>query len=131
MSTIGTKGAELNLLIRQGATFGPVASRLTNPGGSAMSLTGATIRGQIRKTASSAGSTGATATCTVTNAANGEFTFTFPASVTAALIADDTSEEAPASIYVWDMELEDSTGRVIPLVYGRVNVFREVTKPTP
>lgn len=128
MPVIGTKGQELDLLLRQGASFGPVACRLTNPGGSAMNLTGATIRAQIRKTASDALSTGAAAVCTITNAINGEFTYEFTVAATTALIADSISEEAPASIYTWDMEIEDSTGRVTPLVYGKVNVFREVTK---
>ena len=131
MAVVGTKGQEVDLLIRQGATLGPVLCRLTNPNATAMNLTGAVIRGQIRKTASSAGSTGATAVCTITNALNGEFTYEFTAAATTALVADDNSEEAPASIYVWDMELEDSTGRITPLVYGKVNVFREVTKTAP
>jgi hypothetical protein len=131
MATIGTKGANLDLLIRQGATLGPVPCRLTNPDTSPMILTGSTFRGQIRKTPSSASSTGATAVCVITNATNGEFTFEFPVAATTALIADDVSEEAPASIYVWDLEIEDSVGRVTPIFYGTVKVFREVTKVDP
>jgi len=128
MAVVGTKGQQVDLLIRQGASLGPVACRLTNPDTSPMNLTGATIRAQIRKTASDALSTGAAAVCTVTNAANGEFTYEFTVEDTTLLTADATSESAPASVYVWDMELEDSVGRVTPLVYGTVNVFREVTK---
>lgn len=128
MAVVGTKGQEVDLLIRQGATLGPIACRLTNPNATPMNLTGATIRAQIRKTASSAASTGAAAVCTITNAANGEFTYEFTTAATTALVADEVSEEAPASIYTWDMELEDASGRVTPLVYGKVNVFREVTK---
>lgn len=128
MPVIGTKGQEVDLLIRQGSTFGPVACRLTNPDSTPMNLTGATIRAQIRKTASAAASTGAAAVCVITNALNGEFTYEFTVASTTLLVADEVSEEAPASIYTWDMELEDSTGRVTPLVYGKVNVFREVTK---
>lgn len=128
MAVVGTKGQELNLLIRQGATLGPVACRLTNPGGSPVNLTGAQIRAQIRKTPTDPVSTGAEAVCVITNATNGEFTYEFTVAATTALVADPISEQAPASIYTWDMELQDSTGRVTPLVYGTVNVFREVTK---
>ena len=34
----------------------------------------------------------------------------------------------PASLYVWDMELEDASGRVVPLYYGDCKVFLEVTR---
>lgn len=128
MAVVGTKGQELDLLIRQGASLGPIGCRLTNPDTSPMNLTGAVIRAQIRKTASAAASTGAAAVCVITNALNGEFTYEFTTEATTALVADEVSEEAPASIYTWDMELQDASGRVTPLVYGKVNVFREVTK---
>ncbi len=125
---IGTKGAELDLLIRQGATFGPVTCHLTNPDTSPVNLAGCTIRAQIRKSATSTLTPGATGVCTVTGAATGDFTYTFSATVTGALVADAESELATASQYVWDMELEDASGRVTPLTYGRVYVYREVTK---
>lgn len=128
MPQIGTKGSELDLLIRQGATFGPIVSTITNPDTSPMNLTGATFRAQIRKTPTSPLVEGATADFTVTNAAAGQFSWGFSSAVTTLLAADSESELAAASTYVWDMELEDSTGRVIPLMYGKVNVFREVTK---
>lgn len=127
-TTLGSKGAELNLLIRQGATFGPNVCTLTNPDTSPVNLTGCTFRAQIRKTASDPLSSGAAATFTITNAALGEFYWEFTDEVTTVLVADSVSETAPASIYTWDMELEDASGRVIPLLYGTVNVFREVTK---
>jgi hypothetical protein len=125
---IGTKGAELDLLIRQGATFGPNTCTLTNPNATPVNLTGATLRAQIRKTATSTLVPGATGTFVITNAANGVFTWEFTAAVTQLLTADNDSEAAAASTYVWDMELQDASGRVIPLCYGKVNVFREVTK---
>ena len=128
MPQIGTKGAELDLLIRQGATFGPVTSTIKNPNGSAMNITGATLRAQVRKTPTSPIGEGCTASFTITDAANGVFEWSFSDDATALLVADSESEIAPASTYVWDMEMEDSTGRVIPLMYGKVNVFREVTK---
>jgi hypothetical protein len=93
-----------------------------------MNLTGATLRAQIRKTPTSPLVEGAVGEFTITNAAAGQFSWGFSAAVTELLVADSESELAAASTYVWDMELEDLSGRVIPLMYGKVNVFREVTK---
>lgn len=128
MAQIGTKGAELDLLIRQGATFGPVTSTLTNPDDSPIDLTGAIIRAQIRKTASSSIERGCVISFDIIDAANGVFQWYLDAQTTANLHADNESEDAPASMYVWDMELEDSIGRILPLIYGKVRVFREVTR---
>lgn len=128
MPQIGTKGAELDLLIRQGATFGPIKSRALNPNGTPMNLSGATIRAQVRKTATSPIGEACVGSFVITNAADGRFEWSFTDDATSVLVADNDSELAQASIYVWDMELEDATGRVIPLLYGKVNVFREVTK---
>lgn len=128
MPTIGTKGENLDLLIRQGATFGPHLVTLTNPDTSPVNLTGCTVRGQIRKTATLPLSTGVALTCTVTNAAAGQFTISISDEDTTLLTADPDSETADASTYVWDLELEDAGGNVIPLMYGVANVWREVTK---
>lgn len=128
MPQIGTKGTELDLLIRQGATFGPIPASLKNPNTTPVDLTGATIRAQVRKTPTSAIGEGCSATFVLTNPSQGEFTWEFPASATQTLAADSESELATASTYVWDMEVELANGRVIPLLYGKVNVFREVTK---
>lgn len=128
MPQIGTKGAELDLLIRQGATFGPVTSTISNPDGTPMDLTGATLRAQVRKTPTSPIGEGCVASFTITNPTSGNFDWYFSATATSTLAADNESETAPASVYVWDMEIEDAAGRVIPLMYGKVNVFREVTK---
>lgn len=127
MATIGNKGEELNLLIRQGATFGPNECTLVNPNGTPMNLTGCTFSAQIRKTPSSP-TVLASAVFSITNAAQGQFTWEFSETATATLVADDTSETAEASTYVWDMEMQDNSGNILPLVYGAVNVFREVTK---
>ena len=128
MPVIGTKGANLDLLIRQGATFGPVSSTLKNPDGSTMDITGAIFRAQVRKTPTSPLGEACAAVFEITNASQGQFQWYFTAEATAVLVADSETETAPASTYVWDMEMQDTTGRVIPLMYGKANVFREVTK---
>lgn len=126
---IGTKGAQLDLLIRQGATFGSITTTVKNSVTQApVDLNGYTIRGQIRKTASGMLQEGAVASSQIIDAEQGIFAFWFTAEATRALVADSVSEDAPASQYVWDMEMESSDGMVQALMYGDVKVFREVTK---
>jgi hypothetical protein len=124
---IGSKGGNLDLLIRQGTTLGPNTTQLKDRAGAAINITGATIRSEIRKTPDDA-VVKATAVCTITDAANGTFTWSFTAAETKLLTASPIDEEQDASKYVWDMEIQYSTGRIQPLMYGVVKVFREVTK---
>jgi hypothetical protein len=125
--TLGTKGAALDLLVRQGATLGPNSTLLKDGTGAAMDLTGCTLSAQIRRSPSSS-TVDATATFTITNAVLGAFDWEFPATETAMLSCDAVDETLPESQYVWDMELLYASGRVVPLLYGAVSVFREVTK---
>lgn len=125
---IGTKGAELDLLIRQGATLGPFNTYVKKQDGSALNLTGATFTAQIRRTPESAPIPGATVSFTITDALNGVLSWSVPASSTAALRASEVDENAPESVYVWDMEVLLSDSRVLPLLYGTAKVFREVSK---
>ena len=131
MPQIGSKGANLDLLIRQGATFGPIVVTLTNPDTSPMDITSCVFRAQIRKTPSSTTTPGGSATTAIVSALAGQFSYEFPSALTTALTADSTSEESAASQYVWDLEMDDAAGRTIPLLYGVVKVFREVTKVDP
>jgi hypothetical protein len=124
--TIGYYGEKLNLQIRQGATLGPFSATMKNADGSAVNLTNCTIRGKIRKTALSATVT-ATLDCSITNAAAGQYQFGLTDEVTAAITCGEKLTDK-ASQYVWDLELEDSTGRVVPLYYGDCLVLREVTR---
>lgn len=124
--TIGYKGEELNLLIRQGATFGPITGTLTGAGATPVDLTGCIIRGQVRRTAASTG-VAAPLLVTLTNPTAGVFTYEILAADTAQLAAGDTETSADSQ-YVWDMELVDTSGRILPLTWGAVSVFREVTK---
>jgi hypothetical protein len=52
MSTLGSIGVKLDLLIKQGSTFGPHKFTLTNPDGTPLDLTGCIVRAHIRKKAS-------------------------------------------------------------------------------
>lgn len=130
--TIGSIGERLDLLIRQGATFGPFTATMRNPApdantpGTPVILTGCTIRGHIRKAPADA-QPAAVVDVSITDAPNGVYTWGLSASTTAAMSAGlDVTK--PESRYVWDMELEDSAGRVIPLYWGEVRIHREVTR---
>ena len=123
---IGTKGAALDLLVRQGATVGPHTVTYQEDG-VAVDITGATVSAKIRLLPSSV-SAAATATCALVTPASGIFTFTFSATDTAALTCSDVDENEATSLYYWDLEILFSGGRVVPLLYGDVRVFREITK---
>lgn len=50
---LSSLGERMNLLLQQGATFGPIVATMTNPDLSPVNLTGCTIFGSVRKTAAS------------------------------------------------------------------------------
>lgn len=121
------KGKELNLTIRQGATFGPIVCTLKDSTGTPVNITGYTVAAQVRKTPFTRRASGFAATCVIVNGAAGQFSFEFEAEDTAKLIVGE-SENDTDSLYYWDLELIQPDTRVIPVIYGTVKVFREVTK---
>lgn len=123
---LGHAGERVDLLIRQGATFGPHELTLTNPDGSAVDLTGCTLRAQLRRKALDAGILIAL-TCTITDAVNGVATIGLTDEQTAALTAGEDPGQ-PDSRAKWDLELEDAAGGVTPVFYGNVVIHREVTR---
>ncbi len=125
--SIGTKGAALDLLIRQGATVGPNSCTLKDGTGDPIDITGATVRAQIRLTPDAV-TAAATAVCTLVTPAAGVFTWHFTAAETTALTCSVIDENEPESLYYWDMELLKADATVVPLLYGDVRVFREITK---
>jgi hypothetical protein len=127
MPQLGTKGAELDLLIRQGATLGPFNMKVLTADGNDVDLTSAVFRAEIRRTAESPALAGVTFTFTITTPLEGIVDWEVDADSTTELMAGE-SETDTESQYVWDMEVELSDGRVLPLLYGKVSVFREVTK---
>jgi hypothetical protein len=128
MALLGGIGVKLDLLIKQGSTFGPHRFTLTDTDDNPLDLTGCIVRAHVRKKASDSAivctlETPVTASLT----AIGEFYLGASKTVTGAIAAGDTLKD-PASKYVWDCDLEDSTGRSTPLYYGDVTIFREVTR---
>lgn len=127
MAQVGFLGERLDLLVRQGATLGPFVVELSNPDLSPVNLTGCTIRGQVRKNATDIGTPVAQFNVVMVDVLNGKFSFEIPNTVTETIPAGEFQKDA-ASQYKWDMELEDSQGRVLPLYYGNFENFREVTR---
>lgn len=126
MATLGNIGERFDLLVRQGGTFGPHSFTLTNPDGSPLNLTGATLRGQIRRKALDP-VVAADIVVTMVDPLLGKFDISLSSATTAGIVCGPTIKD-PLSAYEWDFEMVDSLGRVIPLYYGEVKVFREVTR---
>ena len=124
-SSIGSKGDCLNLVIRQGSTFGPFTMTLTNPDESPMDLTGTSFDAHIRKYVNA--DVAVDIDVQITDAVNGVIQFTIDSATTAALTCGNKETDL-SSIYQWDMEMTDTLGRIIPIVYGQVSVFREITR---
>jgi hypothetical protein len=122
--TIGSVGARLDLLIKQGSTFQPEQLIAKNPDGSRVDLTGAVIRAQIRKAAS--GPLVKAFTITYIDRVNGVFTLGLTATETSAIKSADDPNSGE-NRYVWDLEM-DMAGVVTPLAWGEVKMFREVTR---
>jgi len=114
--TLGDIGDRVDLVIKQGATFGPFSGFITNPNGSPVDLTGCELRAQLRRRPSEPA---VNFDIEITDAVGGEFTLQLAKETTAGLTSPPK--------YVWDFELEDALGRVSPICYGDVQVSLEVT----
>jgi hypothetical protein len=123
---IGIKGDRLDLIVRQGGTFGPNRVTLTNPDNSPVDLTDISFRGQIRRTPDAA-VVAASFSFTIVDASLGIFEFSIPEPQTAILEAG-VDECADESLYFYDIEMFSPGGIVTPLFYGECRVFREVTR---
>ena len=124
MPTLGSIGEKVDLLIKQGATFGQHILELTDPlTNQPLNLLGASLRGTMRK--EFGGPVVATFATPILDAAGGKAGLSLDAITTAALTCGPTIKD-PASQYVWDLEMTDTLARVIPIMYGDVKVFRDV-----
>lgn len=121
---LGYKGEKLDILIVQGADFGPYLATMHNPDGTAVNLTDCVIRGMIAKAPNTPSI--AALEIAITNPLAGEYRFGL-GHVISKTIPAGRSEDAPESRYVWQLELVDSAGHVIPLYYGDAVVFRGLT----
>ena len=120
-----------NINIWQGATFG-LTITVKDAAGNVSNLTNYTARMQIREAYDSASATESLTT------ANGEITITgaegnvaieLAATRTANIFVDLTGPgKPPKKIYVYDLELIDTSNVVSKLLYGDALVYAEVTR---
>ncbi len=123
MPAIGSFGEKLDLLIRQGACFA-FDVRLNNPDATPVNLAGAAASAKIRKLHADAA---AVATFAVVIVPPNTLSFSLSAAETAAIPAGE-KPTAPASQYVWDMEILFPDGCVHSYLYGDVKIKAEATK---
>jgi hypothetical protein len=119
MAVIGTHGQQLDLRIKQGATF-IVQFEVQQSDGSAADLTGATVRAQIRSSPDAA-----------TIAAAFTVTITLPNTVELSLTDAQTSAIPVSGVqqnYAWDMEIVWADGTVDSPLFGTAIVRAEVTR---
>lgn len=122
---IGTIGDKVDLLIRQGATFGPYWVEMQDENGAAIDLTGCVVNASMRKSIDDAEPT---AEFTITyDYLAGKFAYGLSKAITSAITAGTTLKD-PVGKYLWDCEITWADSTTSPLMYGDVTVFREITK---
>lgn len=121
---LGYKGERLDILIVQGADFGPYLATMTNPDGSPVNLTNCVIRGAIAKSPNTP--TIAALEVAITNPLAGGYRFGL-GNLASKDIPAGRTEDVPESRYIWQLELVDSTGHITPLYYGDAGIFRGLT----
>lgn len=128
-SKITLIGARLDLELRQGTTFRRtlrVVQRIDANTTAPVDLTGSTVRGQVRKAALDVVKV-ADFVVTVVDAAGGEVELLLTDEVTAAMTCGPKITD-PASLYEYDVEIEDSVGDVAPILQGSLRIKAEVTR---
>jgi len=90
---------------------------MTSDGSTPVNITGRTYASQLRTNPDIA-TISATATCSITNAANGVMQAVFSATATAAL---------DPGYYYWDLQ-ENASGTITTVLQGTVTVLADVTR---
>jgi len=116
-----------NILIEQGADFEQTFT-IVDDAGDPVNITGATIRGQVRLTASDPALVVAF-TCSVVNGPTGQGKFGIPAATTTTIPCNpsDLAERTitPAS---YDLEIQHLSGKIERLLQGIASISPEVTR---
>ncbi len=131
-SKISTLGESRDLELHQGASLRPVRQYLTRrPTPTAdpqpINLTGAQVRGQIRKTALATAIVATFGTRIATVPAEGWIEFWLTDEQTAAIPCGDEIT-SPESLYAYDIEVEDAAGNVDVTLSGAVRIRAGVTR---
>ena len=119
---------ELELRIKQGATFGPYNLQLTyEDTGLPVDITGCTIRCELRRKGLDTGSLRYVVNASIYNAVEGRYQLDLTAAQTAVIAAGEfiSSKE---SQYTFDIFLDWLSGEVWELGNGNAFCFRRVTK---
>lgn len=123
--SVGFKGARQDLLIRQGADFGPSLGRIKNADGSPFDLSGCELSAVAAKV-STQPHPSFVFTVTITDAEAGEFELSATASQTAGL-ACGLTETDPKSQYLWQLDALRPGSKTTPIAYGQVAIFRRLS----
>jgi hypothetical protein len=128
---ISTLGERLPLELHQGASLPPVRHTLLQADGiTPVDLTGYQVRGQIRRTALDTVVVAEFIAQLAPDPTEGWYQFSLTDEQTAAIPCGPKLAD-PASLYEWDMEIEDPAGNVRCTFYGTVRVNAGVTRPEP
>ena len=131
LPTFNNRGSRWPLELKQGGTFGPVRVTLIDPlTQQPMNLTGCSLRGQVRRSALDPAVSATFQVVPAADPAEGWFEFGLTDELMAGLVAGAKIADAP-SLYEYDVELEDSQGRVLEVLWGSLRVAAEVTRPVP
>lgn len=124
---LSNRPARIDLVIQQGATFGPLSAVIKDKAtGLGVDLTGCAVAAQIRKTH---GDPSAHGTFTVSiDVPTSTISWSMAKAETQALDANEVLGEATADPYYWDLELTWSDGSSDTPFAGEVRVPAEVTK---
>jgi hypothetical protein len=126
--SLSSLGGEMELRIKQGATFGPYEVQLTyEETGLPVDITGCGVRCELRRKGLDTGPPSATVTATVIDAVNGKYQLGLLASQTAAIQAGELIS-SKLSHYTFDIFLDWPGGTVWELAHGNAFCFRQVTK---
>lgn len=124
---VTTLGERLDLELHQGASLLPVRHTLLNPNGTPVDLTGAVVRGQIRRKALDVAIVVSFNTRVAPVPTEGWYEFSLSDEQTQAITCGDKLTD-PASLYEWDMEVEDALGDVRCTFYGTLRVKAGTTR---
>lgn len=129
---LGYIGESFDMLIKQGAGFGPFEFELEledEETGEVIpyDLTGGTIICEIRKKGLDTGTPVASPTCTIIDV--NKFTIAMTDNQTAAIPAGELQTDK-ASQYVHDVVFRPASGDIEPLYYGNAICARRVSKPS-
>lgn len=120
MPSIGDIGDRIDLVIRQGATFGPHQVTMANPDASPVNLTGAVVEASLTEL-DAAAAEAAVFTVAMTDPAAGQFEFWLSATITAGLRAGRSLTDRSGA-YGWSMQITYADGTVRPLYWGAAQV---------